>query len=459
MKGCPVNLWRLLWKAEALFLAVLVGCSATPAVLRVQETGRGQAIVHVPRSAELPPVTLEEEEFQQAMRSLAREVRLTGTPRQTVEKLFQMDPQSGNYLWLEKDQKLVPLGPGEPLEGMLTKDDLETAERYWLWCQRVHNIRGDCLGGALVEGRYLDMHGRYIWALALSKSPVLDEMKKALGEMVQVRALISTVLWTLGSMLLIMALNPVVPGLVAVVGLGLILYVGVDTLSNLVTGWSRLMEEVKVAATFEQIREAGERFGKIIGREAARAFAMLLMAAIGATAQQFAAKVPTLPGSAQVAVQAEGTAGIRLPALGKVEQIALSTEGVSVTVAATAMKMGASGSGGTGQCIEKHHIATICNDKDTKRGGPWTPRFREIFAKAGMSMEDPANKMPLPGHYGPHPERYHQIVFAALRDATRTCRSAADCRAKLTDQLQRLAKKIATPGTELNQLVTRQPPR
>ncbi|HLL03160.1 MAG TPA: AHH domain-containing protein [Myxococcaceae bacterium] len=413
-------------------------------------------MVHLPRTADLQAVTLEQEEFQQAMRRLAREVRLTGTPRQTVEKLFEMDPQFGNYLWLEKDQKLVPLGPGEPLEGALTKEDLETAERYRLWCQRVHGFHGDCLGGALVEGRYLDMHGRYIWALALSKSPVLDEMKQALGGMVQARALIQTVLWTLGSMLVIMALNPVVPGLVAVVGLGLVLYVGVDTLRNLVTGWLQLMEEVKVATTFAQIRDAGERFGKIIGRQAARAFAMLLMAAIGSTAQLFAAKVPTLPGSAQVSVQAEGTAKISLSALGSVEEIALSAEGVSVTVAATAMTMGASGSGGTDPCIETHHIATICNDRSTARGGPWTPRFRDIFAKAGMSMEDPANKMPLQGHYGPHPERYHQLVLKALADATATCRSVVECRAALTSQLRKLATQIAAPGTELNQLVTRQ---
>ena len=448
--------WRLLWKAEALFLVLLIGCSGIPQVPRVEDNGQGRAVVHIPRAAGLQPVTLEQEEFQQAIRRLAREVRLTGTPRQTVEKMFQMDPQFGNYLWLEKDQKLVPLGPGEPLEGALTKDDLETAERYRLWCQRVHNIHGDCLGGALVAGRYLDMHGRYIWALALSKSPVLDEMKQALGEMVEVRALIQTVLWTLGSMLLIMAINPVVPGLVAVVGLGLILYVGVDTLRNLVNGWRQLMDEVKVAATFEQIRDAGERFGKIIGREAARAFAMLLMAAIGSTAQLFAAKVPTLPGSAQVAVQAEGTAKIPLSALGKVDEIALTAEGVSVTVAATAMTMGASGSGGKGTCIEKHHIATVCNDKDTKRGGPWTPRFRAIFARAGMSMEDPANKMPLPGHYGPHPERYHQLVYKELFDATVTCRSVVACREKLKEALKELAKEIATPGTELNRLVTRQ---
>jgi len=186
---------------------------------------------------------------------------------------------------------------------------------------------------------------------------------------------------------------------------------------------------------------------------------MLLMAAIGSTAQLFAAKVPTLPGSAQVAVQAEGTAKIPLSALGKVDEIALTAEGVSVTVAATAMTMGASGSGGKGTCIEKHHIATVCNDKDTKRGGPWTPRFRDIFTKAGMSMEDPANKMPLPGHYGPHPERYHQIVYNELDNATATCRSVMECREALTVALRKLAKQIATPGTELNRLVTWQPPR
>ncbi len=436
-----------------------MGCSGIPRVARVEDTGKGRAVVHIPRSAELQSVVVGEAEFRQAMRHLAREVRLTGTPRQTVEKMFQIDPLSGNYLYLPRDRKLVPLGPGEPLQGPLTEEELEAAERYRFWCQSAHNFYGDCLGGALVGGRYLDMHGRYIWALAMSKSPVLDEMKQALGEMVEFRALMSAALWTLGSMLLIMALNPVAPALVAVVGVGMILYVGFDTLRNLVTGWLQLMEEVTAARTFEQIRDAGERFGRVIGRESARALAMLLVAAIGRTAHQFAAKVPTLPGSAQVAVQAEGTARISLPALGKVEGIALTAEGVSVTMPANAVAMAARGSGGKSPCVETHHIATVCNNKSTARGGQWTPRFREIFAKAGMSMEDPANKLPLAGHYGPHPERYHRIIFDELYRATLTCRSVVDCRQKLKEALKELSKEIATPGTELNQLVTRQQAR
>jgi hypothetical protein len=449
-------LWRIVWKAEALFLALLAGCASIPRVPVVEDTGQGEAVVHVPRNADLRPVELEEEEFQQAVRRLARAVRLTGTPRQTAEKAFQMDPQSGNYLYLARDRKLVPAGPGEPWDGTLTKGDLELAERYRLWCQSAYNFYGDCLGGALVAGRYLDMQGRYVWALAMSKSPVLDEMKKALGELMEFRALISAALWTLGSMLLIMLLNPVAPALVAVLGVGMLLYVGYDTLRNLVTGWAELTEAAKVATTFEEIRGAGERFGKIIGREAARAFAMLLVAAIGSTAQLFAAKVPTLPGSAQVAMQAEGQAGISLPALGAVEEIAVTAEGVSITLPANAVAMAARPSRGTGPCVETHHIATICNDRSTARGGAWTPRFRAIFARAGMTLDDPANKMPLPGHYGPHPEQYHQIVYDVLNDATATCRSVVVCRERLKRALKQLADQIATPGTELNQLVTRQ---
>jgi hypothetical protein len=344
-----------------------------------------------------------EEEFHETIQQLAREVPQKGTPREIGEGTFRIDSDSGNYLYLPQDKKLVPMGSGEPLNGTLTKEDLETAERYRIWCQQMHHAYGDCLGGALVAGRYLDMRGRYLWAMAMSKSPVLDEMKQALGDMVDFRAIFSAALWTGASMLLILALNPVAPGLVAVMGTGLVLYVGYDTLYSLVTGWFQLMEEVKYAATFEEIRAAGERFGKVIGREAARVFAMLLVAAIGRTAQEFAAKLPTLPGSAQVAAQAESQAGISLPTLAEVQEIAVTAEGVSVTLPPNAVAMAARASRSNSPCIETHHIATICNDKSSLRGGPWTPRFRKIFAKAGMKLDDPANKLPIPEHKGPIP--------------------------------------------------------
>ncbi|HVG61430.1 MAG TPA: AHH domain-containing protein [Hyalangium sp.] len=417
------------------------------------------SVIHIPRTSGLQPIAIEEEEFQSEVRRLARRASVKGAPREAAESMFQLSPDSGNYLYLREDKKLVPMELGESLEGTLTQEDLQTAERYRIWCQQVHHSYGDCLGGALVGGRYLDMRGRYLWAMAMSKSPVLDELKKALGDMVNFRSLFSTALWTGVSMLLVLALNPVAPGLVAIMGTALVLYVGYDTLYNLVTGWFQLMEEVRYATTFEEIRAAGERFGKVIGVEAARAFVMLLMAAIGRTAHEFAAKLPTLPGSAQMAAQAEAQAGISLPALAEVQEIAVSAEGMSVMLPPGAMAMAAQAGRSESPCVETHHIATICNDKSALRGGPWTPRFRQIFAKAGMKLDDPANRVPIPGHKGPHPEEYHRLVFGRLARATRTCRTVEACRADLTDALRKLAKEIATPGTELNQLVTQGKPR
>lgn len=112
----------------------------------------------------------------------------------------------------------------------------------------------------------------------------------------------------------------------------LILWVGAHTLYNLVTGWLQLMEEVKQAHTFEEIRETGERYGRIIGREAARAFAMLAVAAIGQTAHGFAEKLTTLPGSAQVSMHIEARGGIALHAVGMVEEVAVTAEGFQVVL-------------------------------------------------------------------------------------------------------------------------------
>jgi hypothetical protein len=95
------------------------------------------------------------------------------------------------------------------------------------------------------------------------------------------------------------------------------------------------------------------------------------------------------------------------------------------------------------------------NEKSPARGGPWTPKLKEFFDKAGMSMEDPANKLPIPGHKGPHPEEYHQEVFQRLGRAVKYCETTAQCRTALTRELNRLATELKEAGSRLNKLVTR----
>ncbi len=66
-----------------------------------------------------------------------------------------------------------------------------------------------------------------------------------------------------------------------------------------------------------------------------------------------------------------------------------------------------------------HHIATNKNNVSARTGGPWTPRFKAIFDAAGMSLDDALNKVSVPGHVGPHPAKYHQIIFDRLTQAVR----------------------------------------
>ena len=215
--------WQILWKTEALILAVLVGCSATSPVVRVESGTGGQTLVHIPRTAAAEPVEVPPEEVTQAIRRLARDVRLSGTPRETVEKLFQLDALYGDYLYLLRERKLVPLESGTPLEGTLTEEEQELVSRYKGWCRSAHGFEGDCLGGALVGGKYLDTQGRYMLAMALSKSPVLEEFEKALGEMVSMRAVMQAAMATIVTLLVLLAMpEPVTKFIAAWATVGLI---------------------------------------------------------------------------------------------------------------------------------------------------------------------------------------------------------------------------------------------
>jgi hypothetical protein len=80
--------------------------------------------------------------------------------------------------------------------------------------------------------------------------------------------------------------------------------------------------------------------------------------------------------------------------------------------------------------------------------------FKKIFDRAGMSLDDPTNKVRVQGHRGPHPEEYHQVVFKRLNEAIGDCSSMQQCRKSLTEELKSLAQEISTPGSRLNKLVT-----
>jgi hypothetical protein len=78
-----------------------------------------------------------------------------------------------------------------------------------------------------------------------------------------------------------------------------------------------------------------------------------------------------------------------------------------------------------------------------------------MASRAGMTLEDAANKVVVAGHKGPHPQAYHdEAVYRTLSDAT-TGLSGGEYTKAFQASLAHLRTEVSTPGTWLNRMVTR----
>jgi hypothetical protein len=447
----------LRWGAVVLLVLVGTGC-ATSRVVRL-DTGEGRPILYTPR-ADVAPVELDEDEFAEAVQRLARTAPVSSWPRAAAWRLFNPRASSSmrgrlGLVSVEEPQRGRLLVTGEP------DAETELAGAYGRWCQHQKKPR-DCLH-LLSEDVTLDGESKRTLAFRLALDSVWAETAEALGELTDKEAMV-TMLATTGAIYLGLWLVPdpvLSKGIAATLTVALIAYLGWDTVWSLVKGWRMLAKQVESATTFDELQDAGEKYGKVMGKSAARAFVMLAMAALGSTAQTLATRVPTLPGSAQASLVGAGQGGFRLAAAGQVTSVAVAPGGVITialdpeAVAETARGTSAVASEPVSSAAHEHHIATNKWWDSTNLGGPWSPRFQKLFDRAGMSLNDAANKVRVPGHKGPHPVEYHRDVFKRLNEAMEDCSSMKQCRESLTSALRELAEEISTPGSKLNRLVNR----
>jgi hypothetical protein len=325
----------------AVVLLLLVGCSTATHTVRL-DTGRGTPLIHTPRRGQ-EPVRLREDEFQLAMTELARDVNPAPRPLRFARALMFESWQEEVYLeWT--GERLVLDSPEVPR--LLPEQDALTLG-YGRWCARKRRFR-DCLS-LLQDTPTLDADGRYTLAMAIAVDVVWNEANASLGEMADPETVRATIVSAMAMYMMLWVLpEPLSKGLAATLTAGLIAYLGVDTVWGLIGGWRQMVGEVNRATTFEELRAAGERYGKVMGRHAARAFLLLAAAAIGNTAG-LATKGPGLPGYSQAAVLAETQGGFRLAVVGEVRSVAVSTEGLFTIVlapGAVAMSAQSEGDGG-----------------------------------------------------------------------------------------------------------------
>lgn len=234
--------------------------------------------------------------------------------------------------------------------------------------------------------------------------------------------------------------------------------VGVLELRNLGLACYRLYQDAEAARTAEELEAVAERFGRAMGGTALRALVLVAGFGVGKA-------LPKVPEgglwSLLMPSRYAMPGGLTWQSATSVQMVAdgtLVVSGVAVGAAAGSASGGAGSACSDGSVkkegYEWHHIATNKNDTSELRGGPWTPRFVALFARAGMSVTDPANLVYLKHHQGPHPEAYHVEVFRRIDEVLQDCGPAVRCKAALLDELAKLKGEVCTPGSKLHRLVT-----
>ncbi|PIT61871.1 RHS repeat-associated core domain-containing protein [Snodgrassella alvi] len=108
---------------------------------------------------------------------------------------------------------------------------------------------------------------------------------------------------------------------------------------------------------------------------------------------------------------------------------------------------------GLSACAPTHHLAT-------NKHSYWSDLFRDLFKKNGLGkfkngnwrkdvLNDPLNKIDVPGHKGPHPEEMHQEIYKRLKQASNKSPEA------FKEALAELGKEAVTPNSWLNKILTK----
>jgi hypothetical protein len=185
------------------------------------------------------------------------------------------------------------------------------AQSYGQYCKRC-GTPGDCLT-LFEDGPLFQDDDKRRLALALAVGPALE------GVDAEVRALLNpTQLLTMlsisiaGYMVLLLAPvpEPVTKGIALAFTVLLWGYLGWEFF-DLLRAYAQLHEDAPRASTFAELRETGERFGRVIGPNSVRILVLVGTAAIGETAA-LASKTPKLPGFTQASETVAAGTGLRL---------------------------------------------------------------------------------------------------------------------------------------------------
>ncbi|QAT87965.1 putative lipoprotein [Corallococcus coralloides] len=398
----------------------------------------------VHESLEVEPVQVSEDAFEAALTQLILDLRMDVAFRETDAADQRGWVRSRTLLASSKG--LADPGPGSSPESLYA---------------RICPDGDDCLTLVGGTGLTFSRKDRTLMALSFALDTVWEGVGAEVGKVLNPVALKALVASAALSVLLTMTLPEPVTKLIAVaLTAAMVAYLGIVPVWEMGRGFVRLWDDAGTATSVIELQDIGHRFGKVLGTNGTRVLVLLVTAALGGRSAM-AAQGPRLPGFSQAALRGQAEAGFQLGAAlnGGVTSIAMPAAGVlNVALApgaAAALAMYGEGRFPGDATGPVHHICTNKNLVSAAAGGPWTPRCEDVFRKAGMTLEDAANKVRLNGHEGPHPGQYHEKVVLRLERAVFRCRSMESCRSSLMTELAKIADELLTQGSDLRAFIVK----
>ncbi|HEX8825818.1 MAG TPA: hypothetical protein VF794_38260 [Archangium sp.] len=205
------------------------------------------------------------------------------------------------------------------------------------------------------------------------------------------KIMVCTAMSTYLLLLMIPVPEPVTKGLAAALTLYLVAYLGLGPVWAMVAAGVRLLEDSQRARTTGELKEAGHRFGGVLGDSGMRVLLLLATAALSGETN-FVGRGPGLPGFGRAALASPVRTGVSLQAAGQVKSLALGVKQLTVVlpptaVAATAMGPGDGALPKKGSLTGKPKQPRPNDDQETTRGHERENESARLLAKNGYDVE------------------------------------------------------------------------
>jgi hypothetical protein len=200
----------------------------------------------------------------------------------------------------------------------------EIGREYRAWCTAVR--RTNCHEGPLTDSSIYEI--AFDFAMGSQWDGFVGEVKSTIDP--------STIRLVLLTGLVIFMATIAIPELVskipaAAATMVLTAYLGARAVCDLVFGWIQMVRELDAATTFNELRAAGERYGRLVGAQTARILILLATAAIAQGG--LIARLMKLPRATQAsAALAAESGGVALEAVGAVKEVRVLQGGVAIAV-------------------------------------------------------------------------------------------------------------------------------